>query len=135
MIRPLVIVFLATTCLARAEPKTLLYDVDSWAEGRPPKDVFVVDGTIAIKAKDGNKVIEIASAPIVDANALLGSASTGSATIEARVFSSKTGRSYPRFGIGVHGQGGFRLIVFPARKELQITRNDEVLKTVPFQWT
>ena len=117
------------------EMKKLSYDCEKWTEGEPPAEVFVVDGTIRIKEKDGNKAIEIGSDPLADACALLGSPANGSASIQARVFASKSGRSYPRFGIGVHGQSGYRLIVLCAKKELQLVKNEQVIKSVPCEWT
>ncbi len=122
-------------CQALAgDVKKLSYDCENWAEGEPPTEVFVVDGTIRIKQKDGNKVIEIGSDPLVDGCALLGSSANGSARIQVRILASKSGRSYPRFGIGIHGQSGYRLIVFCAKKELQLVKNDEVIKSAPFEW-
>jgi hypothetical protein len=34
----------------------------------------------------------------------------------------------------VHGQSGYRLVVFPASKVIQLTKQDEVIKSVPFTW-
>jgi len=120
---------------AHAEPKKLVIDSEAWAEGEPPKDVFVVEGKFNVVTKEGNKALEIGVGELVDANALLGVSSTGSSSIEARVFGSKQGRSAPRFAIGVHGQSGYRLVVFAAQKQLQLTKGDEVIKSIPFTWT
>lgn len=108
---------------------------DDWAEGEPPKEVFVVDGTIKIAAKDGNKAIVIDPNPITDASAQLAVSASGSASIEARILALKRGRSTPRFGVSVHGMSGHRLIVNPARKSLDLMKNDETLASVPFAWT
>ncbi len=120
--------------LVHAEPKKLALDFEAATEGPPPSQVMVVEGAITVIAKDGNKVLEIGLDPLVDANALIGDSANGSATVETRVFASKAGRSYPRFGIGVHGQSGYRLIIFAAKKELQLVKSDEVIKSVPFEW-
>jgi hypothetical protein len=120
---------------AHAAPKKFAYDCEAWAEGEPPKEVFVVEGKINVVAKDGNKALEIGVGELVDSNALLGDSANGSASIEARVFGSKQGRSMPKFGIGVHGQSGYRLLVFAAQKQLQLVKGDEVVKSVPFIWT
>jgi hypothetical protein len=55
--------------------------------------------------------------------------------IEARILASRAGRSFPRFGVGVHGQTGFRLLIVPARKELHLVKDDQVVKTAPFDWS
>lgn len=127
----------ASTAAATGESKLkiLSYDCEAWAEGVPPKDVFVVDGTIKIASKDGNKAIMVDPSPIVDANAQLGESSNGDESIQARVFASKKGRSYPRFGISVHGNSGYRLIVNCAKKQIELVKNDETVKSAPFVWT
>jgi len=120
---------------APAPVKTFAYDCEAWEEGVPPKDVFVVDGTIKIAAKDGNKSIMVDPSPIVDANAQLGESANGDESISLRVLASKRARSFPRFGVGVHGNSGYRLILNPTKKQLELTKNDETLKTAPFTWT
>ena len=117
------------------DTKTFAFDSEAWAEGDVPKEVFVVDGTVKIAAKDGNKAIMIDPTPITDATAQLGDSSNGSSSIEARVFASKKGRSTPRFGVSVHGMNGYRLIVNIGRKQVELIKADEVLKSVPFTWT
>jgi len=117
-----------------AGTKSFVFDCEKWAEGVPPKEVFVVDGTIRIAKKDGGKAIMIDPSPIVDASAQLGDSSNGTASIEARMFASKKGRSYPRFGVSVHGMSGYRLIVNCAKKEIELIKNDVTVKTAPFPW-
>lgn len=109
--------------------------VDDWADGEPPKEVFVVDGTIKIGAREGNKAIVIDPNPITDASAQLAVSASGSASIEARILALKRGRSTPRFGVSVHGMSGHRLIVNPAKKSLDLIKNDQTLVSVPFAWT
>ena len=101
----------------------------------PPQEVFIVDGTIRVAKKDGNKTIMIDFNPIVDASAQLGESANGSEIISAKFFASKKGRAYPRFGLSVHGNSGHRLIVNCAKKQLELVKNEEVLATAPFAWT
>lgn len=117
------------------EVKSFSFNADTWAEGDVPKEVFVVDGTIKIAAKDGNKAIMVDPTPITDATAQLGDSSTGTSTIEARVFASKKGRSTPRFGVSVHGMNGYRLIVNIGKKQIELVKADQVIKSAPFTWT
>jgi hypothetical protein len=120
---------------AHADTKKFSFDCEAWAEGEPPKEVFVVEGKINVASKDKNKVLEVGVGELVEACALLGESANGSASIEARVFGTKQGRSMPRFAVGVHGQSGYRLVVFPAQKQLQLVKSDEVVKSIPFTWT
>lgn len=126
---------LALSAAAAETTKTFSFDCEAWSEGAPPQEVFVVDGTIKITARDGGKVITIDPNPITDATAQLGDSSSGSSSIAARVFASKKGRSTPRFGVSVHGMNGYRLIVNPARKTLDLVKSDAVIKSVPYTWT
>lgn len=116
---------------AYADPRKFEFDFESWAEGEPQEEAFVVDGKFSIVSKDGNKALQINVGELVDSCALLGDSANGSASLEVKVFASKQGRSFPRYSIGVHGQSGYRLVVFPAKKELQLTKSDEIIKAVP----
>src|SRR3569623_1486446 len=63
-----------------AGTKKFVFNCDKWPECVPPKEVFVVDGTIKVAKKDGNSAIMIDPSPIVDANAQLGDSSNGTAS-------------------------------------------------------
>lgn len=125
---------LAVTSLSAQQVQTFNITADDWAEGEPPKEVFVVDGTIKIAARSGNKAIVIDPIPITDASAQLGVSASGSASIEARALAIKRGRSTPRFGISVHGMSGHRLMVNPAKKALDLVKGDQTLVTIPYEW-
>ena len=121
--------------LGAGELKLLTLGFETWAEGDPPADqIMVVEGDFTIKTIRGNKVLEVGSSTIAEANAMLGPAASGGASIEARVFAAKAGRSYPSFGIGVHGQTGYRLMVAAAANELRLSKGGQVVKTLPFAW-
>ena len=124
-------------CLAIAgEMKKLTLDLSKAPEGDPPSEVFVIDGTIRVATKDRSKVLEVDPAkPEIDAGAVIGASANGAAGIQVRVLATKSGRSYPRFGIGIHGQTGCRLMIVPAKKEIQLVKNDEVIRTAPFEWS
>ncbi len=107
---------------------------DAWAEGEPPKEVFIVDGTIKIAAHEGNKALVVDPAPITDASAQLAVSANGAATIEARILAFKRGRSAPRFGVSVHGMSGHRLWVNPVKKTLDLVKGDQTLASAPCVW-
>lgn len=133
---PVFTCLLALTTLATAGVvKTFTIKADDWAEGEVPKEVFVVDGTVKIAAKDGNKAIMIDGTPIVDASAQLAVSAAGESSIQARVFASKRARSMPKFGISVHGMSGYRLLINAAKKQLELVKGDAVAASVPYTWT
>ena len=136
MITPLIaLLFLAAPLALGGDLKQRELDLGKLREGDLPQEIFVIDGSIQIKIRKSGKVIEISGDnPEVDAGAVIGPSANGAATIEARILASKAGRSFPRFGIGVHGQTGFRLFIVAARNELRLVKSDEVIKTVPFDW-
>lgn len=118
-----------------AELTSFTFTADDWTEGDPPKEVFVVDGTIKVAAKDGNKAIMVSPENLVDASAQFATSAAGESVVKARVFASKQGRSNPRFGIAVHGMSGYRLIVNAPKKTLELVKSDEILASIPFTWT
>ncbi|MBL9129811.1 MAG: hypothetical protein JNG86_01335, partial [Verrucomicrobiaceae bacterium] len=120
---------------AAQEVKKFEIKADDWKEGEPPAEVFVVDGKVQIAAKDGNKALVIEpGTELVDGSAQLAVSAAGNASVQARVFASKQGRSTPRFGISVHGMSGYRLYVNPAKKQLELVKADQTVATVPFTW-
>ncbi|GAA5148513.1 hypothetical protein GCM10023213_44920 [Prosthecobacter algae] len=118
-----------------ADLKTFTFTSDEWTEGDPPKEVFVVDGTIKIAAKDGNKAVMVSPDNLVDASAQFAVSAAGDSVIKAKVFASKKGRSNPRFGVAVHGMSGYRLIVNAPKKTLELVKSDETLASIPFTFT
>jgi hypothetical protein len=117
------------------ELTTLKFQAEDWAEGAPPKEVFVVEGTIQVTSLEGNKVLTVQPDPITDASAQLGVSAAGEASIQAKVLGSKRGRSVPKFGVSVHGMSGHRLWLNAPKRQLELVRNDEVLASAPFTWT
>ncbi len=117
-----------------AELTKFQINAEEWPEGDPPKEVFVVDGTIKIGAKDGNKAIMVDPSPITDASAQLAVSAAGESVIQAKVFATKRGRSSPRFGVSVHGMSGYRLWVNPNKKLIELVKGDETAASVPYTW-
>jgi hypothetical protein len=124
--------------LALSAPAQEDYRVDLAAAGTgpvPKELVFVVEGVWEVADKDGVKSLKILAEPISDANAQAGPSAKGDASISARVFATKQARSYPRFGVSVHGMSGYRLMVNAAKKQIELVKADEVVATAPFVWT
>lgn len=134
--KPLVALLLLVARIAPGgDLRPLSIDLDEIREGDLPREIFVIDGSFQIKVRETGKVIEISGEQReVEAGAVVGPSTSGAAMIEARILASKAGRSFPRFGVGVHGQTGYRLYVVPARKELHLVKNDEVILAAPFDW-
>ncbi len=106
------------------------------ADGPLPKEaLFVVEGVWEAVAQEGTRVLQVNPEPITDANAQFGPSAKGGASVTARVFASRQARSYPRFGVSVHGMSGYRLMVNAALKQIELVKSDEVVAKAPFTWT
>ncbi len=128
------------TCMATAQdavaPLPISLDFQSARVGDPPDDLTLTDAEakFAIVAEGENRFLQMAGAPIVDGGVLLGISVKGAVQVKAKIRAKGKRRSSPRFGVGLHGVGGYRLWVVPAHKELQITKEDVVLAQVPLEW-
>ncbi len=119
-----------------AEAGPLVLDFEAAALGPLPEGLMLTDAEsqFAIVADGANHVLEMSPAPLVDGGVLLGASIKGGVAVRARIRATGKRRSFPRFGVGLHGVGGYRCLVVPARKELQIVRNEEVVAQVPYVW-
>lgn len=102
--------------------------------GKVPEDMMVLDGAWAVKAEGGNKVLELPGAPLENFGVLFGPTGKGGLAVTARVFATNNGRRQPVFGIGLGGVGGFKFLVAPAKRVLEIWKGDDLLASSPCQW-
>jgi hypothetical protein len=112
-------------------------DFEDAEEGRVPGNYFVIDGDFEIeKAEEegAGKVLKLLPSPLVEGSIQFGSSIEGGGSVKVRVKAEKRGRSYPRFGVGMHGMKGYRLRVAPAAKQLELVKDQEVIQSVPIQW-
>lgn len=122
--------------LSAGAQEVVSLDLAAAAIGPVSKElVFVVEGVWEVADKEGVKSLKILAEPISDANAQVGASAKGDASISTRVFATKQARSYPRFGVSVHGMSGYRLMVNGAKKQIELVKADEVVATAPFVWT
>jgi hypothetical protein len=109
-------------------------DLEKCTSGSVPDDMLVLDGAFEVKEEAGNKVIELPGAPLETYGVLFGPSEPFGIAVEARVFGIGKGRRFPTFGVGLNGVGGFQLRVAPAKKSIELLRNDEPVATAPFAW-
>ena len=121
---------------ARAEdPKPLYTNNFSQVEtGKAPEDFLILDGGWIVKEEGGGKVLELPGAPLDTYGALFGPTTKSDIAVTARVLSTKKGRRFPTFGLGLNGQSGYRLQVAPGKGELELYHGDDLLAHVPFEW-
>jgi len=113
-------------------------DFEEPKPGRVPGNYFVLDGDFEIMAHEGEdagQALKLLPSQLVEASIQFGSSIEGSGSVKVRAMAEKRGRSYPRFGVGMHGLKGFRLRIAPAAKKLELVRDQVVIQSVPFDWT
>ena len=54
--------------------------------------------------------------------------------MRARVYSESSKRLAPRFGVGLNGVAGYRLLVASGQNRLQLLKDQEAVASAPFEW-
>ena len=129
----------ATAVLAIAFPTSgaePLYSQDfSKADiGSQPDELLILDGQFAVKEEGGQRCFELPGAPLESFEFLFGPSEPSGVISAARIQTSRSGRKFPTFGIGVNGASGYRLQVTPAKKAIELFKGDTVAATAPFDW-
>ena len=123
------------TRLGLADTKSLYENNFTQAEvGKVPGDMLVLDGAFAVRQEGDEKFLELPGAPLDSYGVLFASAEKEGVCVAARVFGTAKGRRFPTFGLGLNGASGYRLVVAPGKKALELYKGDTVEASVPFDW-
>ena len=130
------VAIVALTASAQTPTDKVLYkaDFESANADSVPEDLMVLAGQFSVKEIEGNKALELPGTPLEDFGALLGPAESDGVAVRARVRSESTKRLAPRFGVGLNGVAGYRLLVAPGQNALQLLKDQQVVASVPFDW-
>lgn len=125
-----------TTVSTHADEAKPLYEnnFEKAQVGSVPDDFLVLDGGFAVQETNGNKFLELPGTPLDTFGVLFGPTEKSDVSVSARIKGTKKGRRYPTFGIGLCGQGGYRLQVSPGKGTLEIYKGDGVVASVPYDW-
>ena len=129
--RILLIYFLSVALLSADEFKE---DFEKVSVGETPEKVMEIEGTFTVIEEDGKKFLRVGIAPLAENGIVLGPSMKGGGSIEAKIRSFKKRRSYPRFGVGLHGISGYRLRVVPSGNTVELLKNEEVVASKEFKW-
>ena len=99
-----------------------------------PEDFLILDGFFAVKQEGDNKVLELPGAPLGTFGILFGPKALDGVTVSARIHGTNTKRRYPAFGLGLNGLAGHRLMLAPAKRQLELYRGDTEVAAVDYQW-
>ena len=118
------------------EKKTSVYqqDFENVKVGEAPEAVMEIEGAFTVVEEDGKKFLRVGVEPLAENGIVLGPSMKAGGTVEAKIRSFKKRRSYPRFGVGLHGISGYRLRVVPSSKKVELLRNEEVVVEKEFMW-
>jgi hypothetical protein len=120
----------------RADDARPLYqnNFESVDVGKVPDDFLVLDGAFAVQQENGNKYLELPGAPLDTFGALFGPTEKSDLAVTARIKGTSKGRRHPTFGVGLDGQGGYRMQISPGKGALELYKRDAVVATVPYEW-
>jgi|SRR6266705_3372013 len=104
------------------------------AVGKVPEDYLVLDGAFVVKEESDNRFLELPGAPLDSFALQFGPAVISDVAVSARIRGTSKGRRYPTFGVGLNGVAGYRLQVSPAKKLLELYKDQEVEASVPYDW-
>jgi hypothetical protein len=109
-------------------------DFESARADSVPEELMVLAGQFSVKEIGGNKALELPGTPLEDFGALFGPAESDGVAVRARVRSESTKRLAPRFGVGLSGVAGYRLLVSTGQNVLQLLKDQQVVASAPFEW-
>lgn len=138
LLLPLALLFTGLLCAGRAgaEAKPIYENnFESATVDKTPEGTMAIAGDFLVKQEGGNKFLELPGEPLDTFGILFGAAGQGDLSATAKFFGTKTGRKFPAFGVSLGGVGGYRLMMSGGKKMLEIFKADEVVKSVPFEWT
>ena len=102
--------------------------------GKVPEDFLVLDGGFAVKEEDGNKFLELPGAPLESFAVQFGPTEVSDVAVSARIKGAARGRRFPVFGVGLNGVAGYKLQISPAKKMLELYKDQALLISSPYEW-
>ena len=120
---------------ALGQSKTL-YEInfEKAAVGSVPEEFLVLDGRFAVKEENGNRFLELPGSPLDSFAVQFGPAEVDNVSVSVRIKSTANGRRFPTFGVGLNGVAGYKLQVSPAKKMLELYKDQDVKESMPYDW-
>lgn len=109
-------------------------DFEKAAAGKLPDDFMSLSGEFAVQKDGGNQFLELPGAPLDSYAVQFGPAETADVAVSARIFGTAKGRRFPTFGVGLNGVSGYKLQLAPAKKVLELLKDQDVKTSVAFDW-
>jgi len=133
---PILILALSTPSYAddKAAPTKFEEDFEKIEVGEAPDKIMEIEGTFTVVEEDGKKFLRVEAEPLDEKGMVMGPSMKGGGSIEAKIRSFKKRRSYPRFGVGLHGISGYRLRLVPSSGKVELLKNEEEVVSEKFKW-
>lgn len=109
-------------------------DFSESTPGSVPDDFLVLDGDFEVREEEGNRFLELPGEPLDTFGVLFGPSKRDELAVGARIYGSNQGRRFPAFGVGLNGIGGYRMQISPAKRKVELYRNDQLVKAVDYRW-
>lgn len=124
----------AAVLAQEAKPQAYQNNFEQAAVDSVPDDFLVLDGGFTVKEDAGNKFLELPGAPLESFGVLFGPTLKENQSVTARIHGISKGRRFPQFGVGLNGVGGYKLLVSPAKKAIELYKGDNAIATTPYEW-
>jgi hypothetical protein len=124
--------------LGDAKPITGPYstDLQNFEPGKPPEELFILNGGFEIVADGANKVLELPGDPLDSFGVLFGAENLMTVEAGAKIHATNAGKMFPEFGVGTNDSGGWRVWVLPGQDALILRKKEtEEVARVPYKWT
>lgn len=128
--------FAAETNSTKVQVASALYEnnLEKAEADKLPDEFMVQEGNFLVKDFGTNKVLELPGAPVETLGLFFGPTESSEISVSVKIFGTAKGRRFPTFGVGLNGPSGYRLMMAPAKKTLELYRNEEFQTSVPCEW-
>jgi len=109
-------------------------DFEKLEPGPLPESFMVLDGKFVVKQEEKNRVLELPGEPLDPKGVLFGAPAKDGLRVAASIRGTARVKLAPAFGVGINGAGGWRLLVSPMRKALELFKGEEEKVSVPYTW-
>ena len=112
----------------------LRIDFEESETGREPEGFLVLAGLFTVQEEGDKRHLHLPGAPLEDFGALFGEPTGSGVRVDASFRSRSRGRLHPSYGLGVHGLGGWRLMMSGSRGQLELRREGRTLVAAPHRF-
>ena len=111
-------------------------DFSDVATGAEPESIFILDGEYKVQKEGGdNKCLLLPGTPMGDFGLLFGNREREKALeLSFSFYASKKGRRMPSVAASIGGVRGYKLRLNPAARNIVLSMDETVFKTMPFSW-